>query len=155
MSFPVDKANVKLDRRRRRRPNRDRVDVEGTIPLSVLDCFNPETDVVTVSFEGLEWEIEPESFVRKDDKWEFKGPRRETGIRKFDLRDDDRFKIQARYLNLMDMHFPGPVSLSISIGPASGDADIELDRRGCFHRPRARGRGRDKLKDLLARWRKH
>ena len=138
----VDKAKVKLDRRRRhrRRSNRDHVNVVGTIPLSVLDCFDPETDAVTVSFEGLTWEIGADSFVRGDDKWQFKGPRRTPGVRKFDLRDNGRFKMRARYLNvdLERSDFPGVVDFSISIGPASGDTEIQLDRRGRLHRRSAR-----------------
>ena len=134
----VHKAHVRLDRRRhRRRSNRDHFDVEGRIPLSVLDCFNPETDAVTVSLNNLEGvidecSIDAESFVRKDDKWQFKGRRREAGIRKLDLRDDGRFKIRARYLNLESLrgYFPGDVSLSVSIGPAHGEGEIQLDRRG-------------------------
>jgi hypothetical protein len=124
----------------RRRSNRDHFNVEGMIPLSVLDCFNPETDAVTVSFESLEWVIDPASFVREDDKWKFKGPRREAGVRKFNLRDDGCLKIQARYLNL-DLErdrFPGKVSFSISIGPASGDTQIQLDRHGRLRKERPR-----------------
>jgi hypothetical protein len=136
----VDKAKVKLDRGHRCRSNREHVDVEGTIPLSVLDCFDPETDAVTVSFEGLTWEIGAYSFVPKDDKWQFKGPRRTAGVRKFDLHYDGRLKIHARYLNLALERgdFPGEVSFSISIGPASGDTGIQLDRPGRLHRRSAR-----------------
>ena len=134
----VHKANVRLDRRRRHRSNRDHFDVESRVPLSVLDCFNPETDAVTVSFQGLEWVIDAEFFVRKDDKWEFKGPRREAGARKFDLRDDGRFKIQARYRNIdLDRaDFPGVVGFSVSIGPASGDTEIQLDQHGRLRKER-------------------
>lgn len=151
----VNKTRVRLDRRRRHRSNRDRYDVDGRVPSSVLDCFNSETDELTVSFGGIPQDFPAGSFVRKDDKWQYKAPRGARGIRKFDLRDDGRFKIQARYMDLASIHFPGYVSFSLSIGPASGETDIQLDRRGRLHRPRARARGRDRLRDLLARWRKH
>ncbi len=147
----VNKTRVRLDRRHR--SNRDRYDVDGRVPSSVLDCFNSETDELTVSFGGIPQDFPAGSFVRKDDKWQYKAPRGARGIRKFDLRDDGRFKIQARYMDLASIHFPGYVSFSLSIGPAIGDTDIQLDRNLRLHRGRAKVK--EKLRQFLSRWRNH
>jgi hypothetical protein len=138
----VDKGTVRLDRRRKHRPDRDRYDVEGTIPLSVLDCFDPETDGVMVAFAGLEQGFPPGSFVRHDDKWRFKAPRRAKGTQRIDLRDNGRFKIQARRVDFKTTtaDFPRLVDFSISIGPTSGDTQIQLDRRLRLRRGKRRGR---------------
>jgi len=129
----VNKATVRLDRRGRL--ERDRFDVEGVLrlPDDLPLSFNPATDAVTVEFAGVFLQTIPAgSFVRKDDKWDFKTGRRTPGIRRVDLHFDGRFKIQARGpldVNVREVDFTGPRDFSISIGPSVGETQIQLDSR--------------------------
>jgi hypothetical protein len=85
---------------------------------------------VTVNFAGFEEMIPGRSFVRKGHKWSYKGPRR-GGIRKIELHDDGRFKIQATDLDLRGDDFDSryPVDFSLSLGPDIGEVSIQLDRK--------------------------
>lgn len=130
----VYKANVRLERRHRpgtgRRRSRDRFDVEGRLPLSLLECFDPYYEAFTINFAGLEL-IVAGPFVRKDDKWALRDSRHRQGIRKIDLFDDGRFRIQAMGLDLHGVNFDGvPVDFSLLFGPDDiGEASIQFDRR--------------------------
>ena len=138
----VYNANVRLERGRSRSGPRDRFDVAGRLPLSLLACFDPYYEAFTINFAGFEGSqglIPPGSFVRKDDKWVFKASPHTQGIQRIDLRDDGRFKIQATglYLRGGDFDFSKPVDFSLLFGPDDmGKASIPFDRR--LHFPGAR-----------------
>ena len=133
----IHRATVKLDRWRRwrrwrRRHSKVTYTVDGRLPLSLLQRFDPANDVVTVAFAGIEQPISAGSFVRRDHKWAFKAYRRSPGVQRIDLHDDGRFKIQARGpfgYDLRHVNFREPVDLSLSLGPDIGEASIQLDRR--------------------------
>lgn len=126
----IDEASVRLDRQGRY--HRDAFDVDGRLPPDLFQNFDPDNDEVTVTFAGVTQSISAGSFVRKDDKWRFKTPQYTPGIRRFDIRDDGRFKIQARGpfdLDLHEVDFEEPVDFFLSIGPYVGEAAVHLDRR--------------------------
>ena len=134
----VSKANVKLKRGRSTSGPRDRFDVAGRLPLSLLECFDPYNEGFTVNFSsfegfgGFQEMIPAGSFVRKGHKWALRDSRRRHGIRKFDIHDDGRFKIQATDLDLTGAYFDfmEPVHFSLSFGPDDmGTASIQFDRR--------------------------
>ena len=110
--------------------SRDRFDVEGRLPLSLLECFDPYYEAFTINFAGLEL-IVAGPFVRKDDKWALRDSRRRQGIRKIDLFDDGLFRIQATGLDLHGVNFDGvPVDFSLLFDPDDiGEASIQFDRR--------------------------
>ncbi len=126
----IHQATVKLDRRRRR--GKDTYDVDGRLPLSLLERFDPDYEDLTVTFAGVEGVISADSFVRKDHKWQFKASRRASGVQRMDLHDDGRFKIQARGPYSSDLHtvnFSNPVEFSLWLGSDISVASIQLDRR--------------------------
>ena len=124
----IDKASVKLDRRDRQA--KDRFDVNGRLPRSLLGCLD-WSDMVSVELEGLGLVIPAGALVERHGKWRFRA-RSRSGIHKFELRDDGRFKIQARGpfgYDLRHVDFGYPVHFSLSLGADSGEAPIQLDRR--------------------------
>ena len=135
----VEKANVTLNRRRR--PGRDRYNVEGRLPASLVSCVDA-SDPVTVEFAGLALQIPAGALVRRDrrrvHKWLFRAGGRSAGIRTFELHDDGRFKINARRLTFDHTRadFPRPADFSISFGADVGVDEIELDRRLRLQRQR-------------------
>jgi hypothetical protein len=125
----IDLATVKLERRRRwRRHGRDTYDVDGRLPLSLLERLD-SGDAVTIEFAGLVLEIPAGGLVRRDQKWCYNAGWQRSGIKKFELRDDGRFKIQATGLDMREVDFSGPVPFSLFIGTDIGKATIQLDRR--------------------------
>ena len=131
----IDQATVRLDKKGR--PDKDAFDVDGRIPLSLLQRFDPAIDDVTVSFASFEQVIPAGSFVRKDEKWEFKVSPHTPDVRRVDLHDDGRFKIQARGPfdpELGDVEVGEDVDFSLSFGPDIGEASIQLDERRHFRR---------------------
>ena len=95
-------------------------------------------DAVSVGFAGFEQVIDPGSFVRKDDKWEFKTSPLEVGVWRIDLHDDGRFKLQAGGPFIPawsgEDYFSDPVDLSLLVGPDLlgdpdiGEASVQLDK---------------------------
>ena len=93
----ITKATVKMARWKRwRRRGRDSYEVEGRLPLSLLQRFDPDYDDLTVTFAGVEQVIRAGSFDRKHHRLRFKASRRAAGVQRIELRDNGRFKIQAR-----------------------------------------------------------
>jgi hypothetical protein len=131
----IHQATVKSHRRRwGTRRSRDTYDVDGRLPLSLLKRFD-SGDAVTVEFAGLVLEIPAGSLVRRDHrrdhrrdkKWQYTARRQRSGIKRFELRDDGRFKIQATGLDLREVDFSGPVAFSLSLDTDIGEASIKLD----------------------------
>ena len=139
----IHEAKVTLDRRGR--VARDRFEIEGELPLSLLERLNAEDDV-TIEFAGFEQLISAESFVRRNrrGKWQFRAERRTPGIQIFDLHRNGRFRIHARDLNvdLRGVDFTQPVELSITVAGDIGEASVQLDGR-----LRYRSRGADDRND--------
>ena len=118
----VHKAKVTLDRRGRLA--RDRFEIEGRIPLSLLARLSRDDDV-TIEFAGFVQLISAESFVRRNrrknrgGKWQFRAGRRTPGIQMFDLHPDGRFRIHARNLNV-DLRGVFTRNLSTTMGHSTG-----------------------------------
>ena len=129
----IDEATLRLAKRNWwRTRGGDAFHVDGRLPLDLLQRFDPASDAVTVVFAGVELTIPAGSFVRKDDKWSFRPPKHTPGIRRFDIRDDGRFRIQARgpfEVDLRALDFTAPVDFSLSFGPDTGVASIQFDRK--------------------------
>ena len=141
----VTKARVRLDRRHR--PSRDRFDVEGRLPLDLLALLDP-AEIVTIEFEGFAaLEIPAGALVRRDRRrthmWRFTAGRRSSGIRKFELHDDGRFKIQVRDVSfsLSPADFPRALDFSITLGSDVGETEIEFDSRLRLQKEKS-GRGK-------------
>ena len=125
---------MRLDRRGRLA--RDRFTVDGRIPASLLERFDPATDDMTIEFAGYSQVLPAGSLVQKgrrgrSNKWHFNARRRAAGIQLFDLHPDGRFRIHTRNLdtNLRSVDFTAPVEFSIRVGPDVGVASVQLDRR--------------------------
>lgn len=146
----IDQATVKLAKKRwRRRHGTDTYVVHGRLPLSLLQRFDPADEELTIAFAGLEQVISAGSFVRRNHRWAFKASRWSRGVRRIDLHDDGRFKIQAKNpygSDLHDVDFRSSVDLSLSLGPDIGEASIQLNRRLRF-RSRCRGGCREHVND--------
>ena len=132
----IHRATVKLDRQRRwwRRQGKHTYVVDGRVPLSLLQRFDPANEELGVSFAGVEQVIPAGSFVRRGHKWVFRAssPPRAGGVQRIHLRDDGRFKIQARGpfgYDLRHVNFKESVDLSLLLGPDIGEASIRLNRR--------------------------
>jgi hypothetical protein len=129
-SLTIDQATVRLDSQGR--DDKDAFDVDGKLPLDLLEGFQPTTDEVIVRFADFEQTIGLGSFVRKDDKWEFKVSPNTAGIWRIDLHDDGRFKLQANGPFDPDWreegYFSGPIELFLEVGLHMGEASVRLDR---------------------------
>jgi hypothetical protein len=127
----IDQATVILARRRWWW-SKDSYAVSGRLPLGLLQSFDPTTDALAVMFAGVEQVIPPGSLVRKDHEWEFRARRRVAGVHRIHLRDDGRFRIQARgpfAHDLRHVNLRESVDFSLRLGPGVGEASIQLDRR--------------------------
>ena len=131
----IHQATVRLPRRGWwSRFTRDRITyaVHGRLPLSLLERFDPDNEDLTIEFAGVEQVISAGSFDRKHRRWRFKASRRASGVQGIELRDNGRFKIQARgpfHYDLRDVDFGGHFDFSLLLGSDIGVASIQLDRR--------------------------
>ena len=126
-SFDVEKAKVKL----KRGAARDRFKVQGRFVLGAasdgIDVLNED---VSVTFDGLTATIPAGSLsLDYDEGFEFKGA---AGGVKVEIRDDGRFKVQARGLNLSGLDLATPVPFVIQIGNDRGETAIPFDEKGKF-----------------------
>lgn len=132
----IDKASVKLSRSGR--VDQDDFDVDGRLPLGLLQRFDPTSEAVTIRFAGFVQEIAAGSFVRKDDKWDFKAPPGSGNVWRMDLHDDGRFKIRAKgpvSFDLRGVDYGQPFDVSLWIGPDISEASVELDQSLHYRSP--------------------
>jgi hypothetical protein len=127
----IERASVKRDKKGR--PNKDKFDFRGRL---VLADFDPETEFVIVRLLGaFEEFVPPGSFVRKGknlDKLEFKAPRGTSGIRKIEIRDDGRVRVQVKDGDIGDIDLSLPVTFSLMVGDEIFDQQVQLDEKGKF-----------------------
>ncbi len=73
------------------------------------------------------------SFVREDEKYQYKGG---TGnITEIKIRDDGRFSVKAKGLDLSSISLDSrvnPVNFDLQFGGYRGKTEIQLDKRGRF-----------------------
>ena len=70
---------------------------------------------------------------RRSHKWYYKAGHGTSGIQKFELRDDGRFKIQlgsSDNADLREIEFEEAFVLSISLGSDRGEPEMRLTSRG-------------------------
>jgi HYR domain-containing protein len=125
LTLVIDKAKVKLHSKK---PNNDDFKVKGKYSLfSNSDGFDLSTEDVIVVFGDFSETIPVGSFVRKGNKWEFKGS--DGGVKKMKVKDDGKFKVEGENLNLGGNDFNNPVLFSIAIGNDFGETSILFDRK--------------------------
>jgi K319-like protein/beta-propeller repeat-containing protein/HYR domain-containing protein len=123
LTLTVEKAKVKLNSEK---PNHDKFEVKGTFAVFAnSDGFDLSTEDVIVVFGDFSQTIPAGSFVRKDNKWKFKGS--DGGIKKMEIKDDGKFKVEGKKLNLGGNDFTNPILFSIDIGNDFGETSIQFD----------------------------
>ncbi len=131
--FRIERARAKRDKKK---VNRDRFDVRGRLAIgNAGDGIDALVGEVTVTFGQFSQTIPARFFVRKGknlDKLEFKAPRGTPGIRRIEIRDDGRFSVKARDIDLSAIDFPGLVAFALQIGNDIGQAEIAFDEKGRF-----------------------
>ena len=102
----------------------------------MLADFDPGEDAAIVRLEGVfETILLPGSFVWKGrnlDKLEFKAPHGTPGIRNLQIRDDGRFKVQVKDVDLGDIDLDVPVTFSLVMGDRLFHQQVQLDEKGKF-----------------------
>ena len=125
-SFDIKKATVKRDQRR---TDKDRFEVRGSFVVGSdgIDVLNEE---VIVRFDGFTATVPAGSFsLGYDEDFEFKGA---AGGIKMKIRDDGRFKVKGRGLDLRSLDLGIPVPFVIQIGNDRGETAIPFDEKGKF-----------------------
>lgn len=128
--FDIDRARVELDRG----ATRDRFRVQGVFELGAgnngIDVLNED---VTVTFDGFTETIIPAgSFFRDDDDEGFQYNGFPVGIKRISIRDDGKFEVRARGLDLSGIDLDNPVPFSLQIGDDFGETEITFDDKGRF-----------------------
>ncbi|MFQ5962430.1 MAG: hypothetical protein ACE5MG_13645, partial [Candidatus Methylomirabilales bacterium] len=70
----------------------------------------------------------------------------EGAITRLTIKDDGRFKVVGKHLNLQDIDYDA-VAFYIAMGPDYGEASIALNHRSRFRAERHKDRHKDKDKD--------
>ncbi len=95
-----------------------------------IDILNKD---VTVTLGGYSEKIAADDFVREDETFQYQGD--SGGITKIKIRDDGRFSVKAKGLDLSSISLDSqvnPVNFSLQIGGYYGKTEIEFDRKGRF-----------------------
>ena len=128
----IKKAKVKLHHS----PNRDSFDVWGKFVLGDnsdgTDALNED---VIVTFNGYTETIPAGSFVRYKKHFEYKEPQK-GAIMKIKLKDDGRFEVKAKGLDLDGIDLNDPVSYSLQVGDDLGETEIQFNKKGKFKKKR-------------------
>ncbi|MDZ7365334.1 MAG: DUF5666 domain-containing protein [candidate division KSB1 bacterium] len=130
--FFIAEARVELDRD----PGEHRFEVEGRFILGqTSDGIEVLRETVAVKFGDFAVTIPAGSFCRNDDNDGFKFENRAAGIKEIEIKDDGRFEVEGRDLNLANIELSQPVSFSLRIGNDFGETRIPFDRNGRFKNP--------------------
>ncbi len=129
-AFEVDRARVKLHQN----TSGHQFEVWGSYELEAtsdgIDILNKD---VTVTLGEYSETVAGAEFVREDEKFHYQGD--SGGITEIKIRDNGRFSVKARGLDLstisLDRHV-NPVNFSLQIGGYSGKTEIEFDGKGRF-----------------------
>lgn len=96
---------------------------------------------MSVELGGLVLDIPAGAVVRRGRgrkaTWLFTSGGRAPGIRRFEIRNDGRFRVQFWSPDLRDLDFDDPLDFSISLGTDIGATEIELDSRLRLRRQRS------------------
>ena len=129
-AFEVDRARVKLHQN----TSGDQFEVWGSCELEAtndgIDILNKD---VTVTLGDYSETIAGDDFVREDETFHYQGD--SGGITEIKIRDNGRFSVKARGLDLSTISLErhdNPVNFSLQIGGYSGKTEIEFDRKGRF-----------------------
>ncbi len=141
VALKIHRARLKLHRK----ANRDRFKVKGSFELeTMIDEIDFQNKNVTVTLGDYSETIAGSEFVREDDKFQYKS--RSGGITEIKIRDDGRFTVKAKRLELSGLNLDGrvnSVNFYLQIGDYSGETEIQFDRKGRYHYRRGRkGRAR-------------
>ncbi len=102
----------------------------------MLTDFAPDDEPVIVRLLGaFEGTVPPGSFVRKGeqlDKLEFTAPRGTSGITRIEIRDDGRFEVTVKNVDLSGVSFADPATFSLVIGNELFEQAVQLDEDGRF-----------------------
>ena len=141
VALKIHRARLKLHRK----ANRDRFRVKGTFELeTMIDEIDLQNKNVTVTLGAYSETIAGSEFVREDNKFQYKS--RSGGITEIKIRDDGRFTVKAKRLELSGLNLDGrvnSVNFYLQIGDYSSETEIQFDRKGRYHYRRGRkGRAR-------------
>ena len=126
--FSVEEAEVALDSE----ALEDEAEVKGNFLLGLdNDVDVPNQDVVII-FDGLTITIPAGSFTRDDDDEGWIVKDFPDGVGKVEIRDDGRFKVEFKDLDLPLTDLTDPVDFSLQIGSNIGQFLISFDDEGEF-----------------------
>jgi len=130
VAFEIKRARVKLHKK----TSRDQFKVDGSFELeTMIDEINFLNKVVTVTLGRYSETIAGSDFIREDEKYQYKGD--SGGITEVKIRDDGRFTVKAKGLNLSGVSLDSrvnSVNFYLEFGGYSGETEIQLDKRGRF-----------------------
>lgn len=111
----------------------DRFWVRGGFQLGAtsngIDVLNED---VTVIFDKFTETIPAGSFFRDDDDEGFQFNGASGGITQINIRDDGRFRVRARGLDLSGIDLNNPAPFSLQIANDLGETEIPFDNKGRF-----------------------
>ncbi len=97
-----------------------------------IDILNKD---VTVTLGGYSETIAGDDFVREDEKFQYKGD--SGGITEIKIRDDGRFSVKAKGLDLSSISLDNrvnQVNFDLQFGGYSGKTAIQFDKKGRFRK---------------------
>ncbi len=121
----IEKARVHLHPSH---PNKDDFKIYGVYELDPnSDGIDPLTEEVTVVFGDFTQVLPVGSFVRKDSKFVFQVGGNVSGLKKVEIRDDGRFKVYGKNLDLTGNDFSQPIDFGLTVGDDVGATTIPFD----------------------------
>ena len=120
-SFIVESAKIEF----KKKPDDDKIHVKGKFELDLDSVDISEDVIVTVGPFSETIKMEKKG---KGDKWEYKRPKEETGIKdmKIDWKKNNEAKFDIRVDKLADMVWTNPVTINIQIGDDIGSETITM-----------------------------
>ncbi len=111
-------------------PSDDKFKVRGNLILDAAsDGIDPVNESVTFTLGTFSETISSGSFVRKNNRWVYKAPQTKpfSGIKQMVLRDNGKYKIKVKGIDLSGIDFSNPVLFSIQVANDRGEFMIPFD----------------------------
>lgn len=132
--FEIERAQVKLDRGK----SGEQFEVFGRFALGTgsdgIDLLNED---VIVSFGDFSATIPAGTFVRDDEDEGFRCKRCASGLDQVAIRDDGKFRVHGRDLDLSGLSLHTPVPFGLYIGDDGGETEIPFDEHGHYQSRRS------------------